>query len=140
MIRAAHARTLRPAHRDVPLSSPKWFTADGQRKWKVPPEGAKIEKNSARNGTWIERWPAPKKKGDTGPIKWVYNYTLAEVKRRAGIKFAQNRELARHIPDIRKQVTKDLSGDGKTRTAPKTAATTGPRRSRSSTCASSATR
>src|SRR5581483_9128344 len=70
------------------------------------------------NGTWIERWPAPQPKGQPKPreVKWVYNYTLQEVQRRAGIKFAENRELARHIPDIRKQVIKDLSGgQGKTR-------------------------
>lgn len=79
----------------------------------MPPHGAKVEKNTNGNGTWIERWPAPAKPG--APLKWVYNYTLEEVQRRAGIKFAENRELARHIPEIRAKVAKDLDGTGKTR-------------------------
>jgi DNA topoisomerase I len=115
MIRAAHARVPRPAHRDLAADDPKWFTADGQRKWKVPPAGVHVEKNKQRKGTWIERWPAPQPKGHKGEVKFVYNYTLKEVQRRAGIKFAENRQLARQIPDVRKQVIKDLvSGDGKT--------------------------
>jgi DNA topoisomerase-1 len=107
-VRAARQREVRPAHRDLPKSDPRQFTPDGERKWKVPPHGVKVEKNTAGNGTWIERWPAPAKKG--APLKWVYNYTLAEVQRRAGEKFASNRELAKHIPDIRRQVARDLSG------------------------------
>src|SRR5262249_17216607 len=111
--RAARARARRGPHRDLKADSPRWFTADGQRKWKLPPANARVQKNTAHNGTWIERWEAPRKKGDKGPVRWVYNYTLAEVRRRAGIKFVQNRELARHIPDVRAQVAKDLGGSGK---------------------------
>src|SRR6201995_5577675 len=115
MIRAAHARVPRPPHRDVKPDDPRWFTASGERKWKLAPAGVKTEKNTAHNGTWIERWEAPRAKGDKGPGKWVYNYTQKEVQRRAGIKFTENRELARHIPDVRKQVGHDLvHGDGKT--------------------------
>src|SRR5262245_20925841 len=96
---ATRPAALRGPHREhhgakvapTPKTHSRAFTADGKRKWKVPPHGAHVEKNSAHNGTWIERWPAPgTKKG--APIKWVYNYTLDEVKRRAGLKFAENRE------------------------------------------------
>jgi DNA topoisomerase-1 len=114
MLRASHTRAVRGPHRDIAPDSPQWFTADGQRKWKVPPAGVRLEKNTARHGTWIERWEAPRRKGDTGPVTWVYNYTLKEVQRRAGIKFAQNRELARRLPALRAKVQKDLDGTGKT--------------------------
>ncbi len=107
--REHHAASTEP----TPKTHPRLFTEDGKRKWKVPPHGAKVEKNKAGNGTWIERWAAPAKPGQ--PIKWVYNYTLEEVQRRAGLKFAENRELARHIPEIRKQVLEDLNGSGKDR-------------------------
>ncbi len=107
--REHHAASVEP----TPKTHPRLFTEDGKRKWKVPPAGVKVEQNTAKNGTWIERWPAPAKKGQ--PLKWVYNYTLEEVQRRAGIKFAENRELAKHIPAIRAQVARDLGSEGKTR-------------------------
>ncbi|MBL8956133.1 MAG: hypothetical protein JNK82_35495 [Myxococcaceae bacterium] len=107
--RSHHAASVEPNAK----THPRLFTEDGQRKWKVPPHGAKVEQNTAGNGSWIERWPAPAKPGTA--TKWVYNYTLEEVQRRAGIKFAENRELAKHLPQIRARVREDLGATGKAR-------------------------
>lgn len=117
-VRTPLASRLRGPHREhtaaksepTPKTHPQLFTAKGERKWKVPPAGAKVVKNTTGEGTWIEKWEAPKKKGDTGPVKWVHNYTLAEVQRRAGQKFTENREFAQKLPAIRAEVQKDLQG------------------------------
>lgn len=119
-LRAPLASKVRGPHREhhaakaepTPRTHPQLFTAKGERKWKAPPAGVKVTKNTTGEGTWIEKWPAPRKKGETGPVKWVHNYTLAEVQRRAGQKFADNRAFAQKLPAIRAQVKKDLDGAG----------------------------
>jgi DNA topoisomerase IB len=111
--RGPHREHVSARTQPSPKTHPQLFTAKGQRKWKVPPEGVRVLENTTGEGTWIEKWEAPRKKGEKGPLRYVYNYTLAEVQRRAGLKFAENRELARRLPAIRAQIRKDLAGGGK---------------------------
>src|SRR5687767_14282536 len=76
----------RPARAEpTPETHPKLFTADGLRKWKVPPTDVEVIPNTTGEGSWIEKWRSP----TNG--RWVHNYTVDEVKRRAGLKFVQNR-------------------------------------------------
>jgi DNA topoisomerase-1 len=145
-VRGPHREHVGAKQEPTPKTHPKLFFADGERKWKVPPQGAKVETNTAQNGTWRERWkPAPKskdqleasfdrwfKKLSEGTLrqpkpraeakrdflaqeklrneKYTYNYPLSEVRRRAGVKFTENREMGTKLPQIRAKVSADLGG------------------------------
>ncbi len=77
-------------------------------KWKVAPPGVEvITRKPDEPGTWIEKWQSPK----TG--KWVHNYTVEEMERRAGEKFVENRRFGEALPKIRDHVSRALKGDGK---------------------------
>jgi DNA topoisomerase I len=81
------------------------FTADGERKWKVPPPGVEVTANDTGRGAWIEKWRSP----TTGA--WVHNYTQAYMEARAEKKFVDNRRFGEVVGDIRKAVAKDLTRD-----------------------------
>jgi DNA topoisomerase-1 len=82
------------------------FTADGERKWRVPPAGVSVVPNDSGRGAWIEKWRSPK----TG--KWIYNYTAAYMEARSDAKFLDNKRFATVVPEIRAQLAKDLKRDG----------------------------
>src|SRR5688572_4435593 len=67
-----------------PVENPEWFW-NGKLKWKVAPPDVEVITNpdnkDGSNG-WIEKWKAP------GAKKWTHNYTLEELERKAGEKFA----------------------------------------------------
>lgn len=81
-------------------------TDSGEAKWKTPPPGVDVVPNTTGKGAWIEKWQSPK----TG--KWVHNYTLAFMEKRAEKKFVDNRRFAAALGDVRAQVSKDLGRDG----------------------------
>ncbi|HEY4219989.1 MAG TPA: hypothetical protein VGO62_01575 [Myxococcota bacterium] len=87
--------------------NPEWFW-HGHKKWKVAPPGVKVDNNADnKNGQgFIEKWQSP----TTG--KWVHNYTVDEMQRRAGLKFVHNRAFADELPALRKQVQRDLKSGG----------------------------
>ncbi len=115
---AAGAASARPSHVDVDVGNapskhtvavathPEWFW-HGEKKWKAPPKDAlhhTINSDNTSGAGWIEKWVAPA----TG--KWVHNYTEAEMVRRAGEKFVDNRAFAKHLPQIRAQIDVDMAG------------------------------
>ncbi len=102
---AHRARRVRPE--PTPQTHPRLFTADGKQKWKAPPPNVEVIPNTTGEGTWIEKWRSP----TTG--KWTHNYTLEEVRRRAGLKFVENRSFGQALPDIRAQVSEDLARGGR---------------------------
>lgn len=71
--------------------------------WKQPPPGATLVDNASARGAWIHKWRCPK----TG--KWVHNYTLEQIERAKGAKFAQNLDFATKLPAIRKRYRQDLA-------------------------------
>jgi DNA topoisomerase-1 len=86
---------------------PRSLTADGKPKWKTPPPGVAVEENTSGEGAWIERWKSP------GTGKWVYNYTVEFMEKRAGEKFVKNRIFGKKLPNIRRRLRRDLKTRGK---------------------------
>ncbi len=103
---ATRARAAKPEE-ITPKTHPHWFTAAGERKWKVPPPDVQVIPNRDGAGEWIEKWRSPK----SG--KWVHNYTVASMARRAGDKFVKNREVGRVLPAVREKVRQDILGNGR---------------------------
>jgi DNA topoisomerase-1 len=87
-----------------PIDNPEWFFK-GERKWKAPPPGVVVSVNPDNvNGTgWIEKWQSPTTN------KPVHNYTLAEMERRAGEKFASIHRFAENIEALESQLHDHLT-------------------------------
>lgn len=106
----------------TPETHPQLFW-NGKQKWKAPPPNVDVivnHENTDGRG-WIEKWRAPGKGGVPDPNgKWVHNYTLEEMQRKAGEKFVKNRGFAQNLGELRMQMARDLRGsldDKSTRTA-----------------------
>jgi integrase len=95
----------------TPKTHPEWFTRDGAKKWKKTPRGVLLVRNRDPKSQWIEKWKY--RRGKSWSATWVYNYREDFVVRRAGEKFAQNRRVAETLPRLRKQLRRDLAGDGR---------------------------
>jgi hypothetical protein len=113
---AMHARmgAIKNAKKELnPKDNPEWFW-NGHKKWKTAPEGVEVTRNrDNKDGSegWIEKWKSP----TTG--KWIHNYTVAEMEKRAGEKFVKNAKLKDTLPELRAQLARDLrSPEEKTRT------------------------
>jgi DNA topoisomerase I len=94
-----------------PKDNPEWFWK-GKLKWKVAPPDVEVIKNpDNKDGRgWIEKWKSP----STG--NWVHNYTIEELERKAGEKFARVSEFSQNIKALEKKLERDLvSADPKER-------------------------
>ncbi len=97
----------------TPQTHPASFWS-GKEKWKTPPPNVEVIVNADnKDGKgWIEKWRAPGKGGVPDPNgKWVHNYTLEEMQRKAGEKFVKNRGFAQNLGELRMQMARDLRGD-----------------------------
>jgi DNA topoisomerase IB len=86
---------------------------NGKEKWKTPPPKVDVIVNpdNTDGRGWIEKWRAPGKGGVPDPNgKWVHNYTLEEMQRKAGEKFVKNRGFAQNLGELRMQMARDLRG------------------------------
>jgi DNA topoisomerase-1 len=86
-----------------PTDNPEWFWK-GKLKWKAPPAGVEVIENPHnKDGRgWIEKWRSPTTQ------RWVHNYTMEEMERRAGEKFARVNRFAENIDALEEQLERDL--------------------------------